>query len=125
MALMILQIVGSIAVVILVLLMIPIMLRFRRTIGEVGEIVADSRPQAITLLKKAQSTLDSVNRELDSIEEITGETQVLMEKAGDASAAVEKAIKSPLSRIGLITAGVAAAGFAAKRRLSRDLSDKR
>jgi len=124
MALTILQIVGAVAVVILVLLMIPIMLRLRRTVGEVGEIVADSRPQAITLLKKAQSTLDSVNRELESIEEITEETQVLMEKAGDASAAVEKAIKSPLSRIGLITAGVAAAGFAAKRRLSRDLSAK-
>lgn len=125
MALKVLQIVGAAAVVILVLLLIPILLRLRRTVDEVGEIVSDNRPQAVTLLKKAQGTLDSVNRELESIEEVTEETHVLMEKASEASTAVEKAVKSPLTRVGLITAGVAAAGFAAKRRLSRDLSGKR
>jgi len=125
MTLKVLQIVGAAAVVILVLLLIPILWRLRRTMDEVGGIISDGRPQAIMILKKAQSTLDSVNKELESVEEITEETYVLVEKAGEASAAVYRAIKSPLSRMGLITAGITVAGFAAKRRLSRDLSGKR
>jgi hypothetical protein len=37
---------------------------------------------------------------------------------------VEKAIKSPMTKVGFVTAGVAAAGFAVKRRLVRELSDR-
>lgn len=124
MALKVLQVVGAAALVIIVLLLVPILIRLRRTVDEVGDIVSTSRPQAVTLLNKAQVTLDSVNRELENIEEITDETQALVEKVGQASHAVEKAVKSPLSRVGLIAAGATAAGFAAKRRLGRDLAAK-
>lgn len=125
MALKVLQITGAVAVVVMVLLLIPVMLRLRRTVGQVGEIVTESRPQALGLLRKAQGTLESVNRELDNIEEITDETQVLVEKMGQASRAVDKAVRSPLSKVGLVVAGTAAAGFAARRRLSRELTQKR
>lgn len=124
MALKILQITGACAVVILVLLLIPVLLRLRRTIDEAGQIVKDSRPQTVSILKKAQTTLDNVNREFENIDEVTRETRVLIDKAGEATRAVDRAVKSPLTKIGLVVAGSAAAGFAAKRRLSRDLSKK-
>lgn len=124
MALKILQVAGAIAVVVIVLLLIPVLLRLRRTLDEVGNIVTDTRPQAVTLLHKAQVTLDGVNRELVNIEEITEDAQVLVDKVGDASDAVERAVKSPLTRISFITAGAAAAGFAVKKRLSKEISGK-
>lgn len=106
------------------MLLIPILYRLRRTLDELGQIVSETHPQTVTLLQKAQVTLDGVNRELANIEEITGETQVLVAKVGEASAAVERAIKSPLTRVGFISAGAAAAGYAVKKRLSREMSDK-
>ncbi|MHB8895753.1 MAG: DUF948 domain-containing protein [Candidatus Geothermincolia bacterium] len=125
MALKVLQVVGATAVVIIVFLLIPVLLRLRRTLDEVGMIVSETRPQTVTLLKKAQGTLDSVNRELVNIETITDDTTVLIGKVSDASDAVEKAIKSPMTKIGFVTAGAAAAGFAVRRRLSREMFRKR
>ena len=119
MTLKILQIVGAVAVVIIVLFLIPVLIRLRRTLDEVGYIVNDSRPQTINLLKKAQVTLDGVNRELENIEEITEETQLLVGKVGEASEAVERAIKSPMTKVGLITAGVATTGVAVSRRMAK------
>jgi len=119
MTLKILQIVGALAVVIIVLFLIPILIRLRRTLDEVGYIINDSRPQTINLLKKAQVTLDGVNRELENIEEITEETQLLVGKVGEASEAVERAIKSPMTKAGLITAGVATTGVAVSRRMAK------
>lgn len=119
MALKVLQIVGAVAVVIIVLFLIPVLLKLRRTLDEVELIVTEARPQTATLLRKAQVTLDSVNQELESIGEITEETQVLVEKVGEASLAVERAIKSPMSRMGLITAGAATTGFVVRKRLAK------
>jgi uncharacterized protein YoxC len=124
MALKVLQVVGATAVVIIVVLLIPVLMRLRRTLDEVGDIVSETRPQTVTLLKKAQGTLDSVNRELQNIENITDDTTVLIGKVGEASNAVEKAIKSPMTKVGFVTAGAAAAGFAVRRRLSRELAAK-
>lgn len=121
MALKVLQITGAAAVVVIVILMIPVLLRLRRTLDEVGGIVAETRPQTVMLLKKAQGTLDSVNRELETIESITEDANVLIGKVGEASDAVERAITSPMTRYGFITAGVTAAGFAVKRRVAREL----
>jgi uncharacterized protein YoxC len=123
MALTVLQITGAAAVVIVVLLLIPVLLRLRRTLDEVSHIVSDARPQTVTLLRKANSTLDGVNHELESIERITDDTIVLVGKAGEASSAIERAVKSPLTRMGLISAGAAATGLAVRKRLSRDFSD--
>jgi uncharacterized protein YoxC len=123
MALKVLQVVGAAAVVIIVFLLIPVLIRLRRTLDEVGEIVSETRPQTVSLLKQAQVTLDGVNRELENVESITDDTTVLIGKVSEASAAVEKAIKSPMTKIGFITAGAAAAGFAVKRHLSRELAD--
>ena len=92
--------------------------------GEVAHIISETRPQTATLLQKAQVTLDSVNRELENIEEITEETQVLVGKVGEASVVVEKAVKSPLTKMGFITVGATAAGLAVKKRLSGDISGK-
>ena len=119
MTLKILQMVGAVAVVIIVLFLIPILIRLRRTLDEVGYIISDSRPQTINLLKKAQVTLDGVNRELENIEEITEETQLLVGKVGEASEAVERAIKSQMTKAGLITAGVATTGVAVSRRMAK------
>lgn len=124
MALKVLQVVATVAVVVIVLLLIPVLLRMRRTLDEVGQIVSETRPQTVDLLRQAQKTLDGVNQELENIEEITADTQVLVGKVGEASAAVERAIKSPLTRIGLFTGGAAAATFAVKRRLAREFSGK-
>jgi ABC-type transporter Mla subunit MlaD len=124
MALKVLQVVGATAVVIIVFLLIPVLMRLRRTLDEVGQIVSETRPQTVTLLRKAQGTLDSVNRELENIEAITDDTNALIGKVGEASDAVEKAIKSPMTRIGFVTAGAAAAGFAVKRRLYREFSSR-
>jgi uncharacterized protein YoxC len=125
MALKILEVVGAVAAVMLVLFLIPVLLRLRRTLDEVGHIVAETGPQATTLLKKAQTTLDGVNRELENIEEITKDAEVLVERVGDASRAIEGAIKSPLTKIGLLTTGAAATGIAVKKRLSKEISDKK
>ncbi|MCJ7653635.1 MAG: DUF948 domain-containing protein [Actinobacteria bacterium] len=125
MALKILQVVTAVAVVSFVLLLIPVLMRLHRTLDEVGHVVSETGPQATTLLKKAQVTLDGVNSELENIEEITMETGVLVERVGDASLAVERAIKSPLTKMGLITTGVTATGIAVKKRLSKETSDKK
>jgi uncharacterized protein YoxC len=125
MALKILQVVAAVAVVSFVLLLIPVLMRLHRTLYEVGQVVSETGPQATTLLKKAQVTLDGVNSELENIEEITRETGVLVERVGDASLAVERAIKSPLTKMGLITTGVTATGIAVKKRLSKETSDKK
>ncbi len=119
MALKVLQVVGAVAVVIIVLFLIPVLLRLRRTLDEVGGIVSEARPQTLNLLKKAQVTLDSVNEELDNIGEITEETQVLIDRVGDASEAVERAIKSPMSKMGFITAGAATTGFVVRKHLAK------
>ena len=124
MPLKVLQVVGAAAVVIIVLLLIPVLFRLRRTIGDAGQMVAEARPQTVTLLKKAKLTLDGVNRELANIETITEDTGVLVARVYDASAAVERAIKSPASKIGFATAGVAAAALTVKRRLFREMSGK-
>jgi len=125
MALKILEVVGAVAAVMLVLFLIPVLLRLRRTLDEVGHIVAETGPQATTLLKKAQTTLDGVNRELENIEEITKDAEVLVERVGDASRAIEGAIKSPLTKMGLLTTGAAATGIAVKKRLSKEISGKK
>lgn len=125
MALKILQVVAAVAVVSFVILLIPVLMRLHRTLDEVCHVVSETGPQATTLLKKAQVTLDGVNRELENIEEITRETGVLVERVGDASLAVERAIKSPLTKMGLITTGVTATGIAVKKRLSKETSDKK
>jgi uncharacterized protein YoxC len=125
MALKVLQVVGAAAVVIIVFLLIPVLARLRRTLDEVGHIVSETRPQTVTLLRKAQGTLDSVNRELKNIETITDDTTILVGKVSEASDAVEKAIKSPMAKVGFVTAGAAAAGFVVKRRLYREFSGKR
>lgn len=122
MALKVLQVIAAAAVVIIVLLLVPILLRLRKTLREVGEMVSDTRPQTVDLLRKAQGTLDSVNRELEEIEGVTEDTQVIIDKVGEASVAVERAIKSPLTKTGLVAAGAAAAGYAVKKRISRDLA---
>ena len=119
MALKILEVVGALAVVIIVLYMVPVLVRLRRTAGEVSYMIHDTRPQTISLLKKAQVTLDGVNSELDSIDEITQETRVLIGKVGEASEAIESAIKAPMTKAGLITAGVATSGIAVSRRLKK------
>lgn len=124
MALKVLQIVGAIAVVLIVLFLIPVLLRLRRTLDEVGQIVTEARPQTVSLLQKAQVTLDGVNRELENIEEITEETGVLVGKMGEASVAVERAVKSPMSRAGFVAAGAVTTGFAVKRRLSKNKPNK-
>jgi len=124
MALKILQIVGAAAVVIIVFLLIPVLIRLRRTLNEVGMMVAETRPQTVTLLKSAQSTLDGVNKELDNIEEITEETGVLVGKISDASEAVERAVRSPIAKAGFASTGIAAAFIGVKRSLSRNLSNK-
>ncbi|MBK5092128.1 MAG: DUF948 domain-containing protein [Actinobacteria bacterium] len=125
MALKILQVVGAVAVLLLVIFLILVLLRLRRTLDEVSHIVSETRPQASMFLKKAQITLDGVNRELENIEAITKETEVLVERVGDASRAVEGAIKSPLTKVGLITTGVAATGIAVRKRLSKEISDRK
>lgn len=124
MALKILQVVGAAAVVIIVLLLIPVLIRLRRALNEVGLMVAETRPRTVTLLRSAQGTLDGVNRELENIEEITDETQVLVSKIGDASKAVERAVKSPLAKAGFVSTGIAAGFIGVKRSLSRNLSKK-
>ncbi len=124
MALKVLEIVGAIAVALIVLFMIPVLLRLRRTIDEVGQIVNDARPQTVGLLQKAQVTLDGVNRELENIEEITQDTQVLVDRVGEASVAFERAIKSPMSKAGFVAAGVATTTFAVRGRLTKEKSDK-
>jgi uncharacterized protein YoxC len=124
MALNVLEIVGAIAVALIVLFMIPVLLRLRRTIDEVGQIITDARPQTVGLLQQAQVTLDGVNRELENIEEITQDTQVLVEKVGEASVAVERAIKSPMSKAGFVAAGVATTTFAVRRQLTRKKPQK-
>jgi len=122
MSLKILQIVGAVAIVVFVLLLIPVLLRMRRTLDEVGHIVAETRPQASAFLTNAQVTLDGVNCELERIEEITKDAEVLVERVGDASRAVERAIKSPMTKVGLVATGAAATGMAVKRRLSKEIS---
>ena len=124
MALKVLQIVGAAAVVIIVLFMVPVLLRLRRTLDEVGQIVTEARPQAVTLLQKAQVTLDGVNKELENIGEITEDTQVLVEKFGEASVAVERAIKSPISKMGFVAAGATTTGYVVKKRLAKMKSAK-
>jgi uncharacterized protein YoxC len=119
MALTILEIVGAIAVVIIVLFMIPVLIHLRRTVGEAGYVINDTRPQAISLLKKAQGTLDGVNRELENVDEITTETMVLIGKVQEASEAIEQAITSPMTKAGLITAGIATSGIAVSRQLTK------
>ena len=114
-----LQIVGAVAVVLIVFFLIPVLLKLRRTLDEVGVIVSEAHPQTITLLQKAQVTLDSVNQELENIGEITEETQVLVDKVGEASDAVERAIKSPMSKMGFITAGAATTGFVVRKHLAK------
>jgi len=125
MALKILQVVGAVAVLLLVIFLILVLLRLRRTLEEVNHIVSETRPQASMFLKKARITLDGVNRELENIEAITKETEVLVERVGDASRAVEGAIKSPLTKVGLITTGAAATGIAVRKRLSKEISDRK
>ena len=88
MALKVLQVVGAVAVVTIVFLLIPVLVRLRRTLDEVGQIVSETRPQTVTLLRKAQGTLDSVNRELKNIETITDDTTILVGKVSEASDAV-------------------------------------
>ncbi len=119
MALKVLQIVGAVAVVIIVLFLVPVLLRLRRTLDEVGQIVYEARPQTVTLLRKAQVTLDGVNKELENIGEITEDTQVLVEKFGEASMAVERSIKSPMSKMGFVAAGVTTTGYVVKKRLAK------
>lgn len=119
MTLKVLQVVGAAAAVLVALFLIPVLLRLRRTLDEVGGIVAEARPQTVNLLQKAQVTLDSVNRELEEIGEITEDTQVLVDKVGEASVAVERAIKSPMSKAGFAAIGALTTGLAVKRRLSR------
>jgi len=122
MSLKILQIVGAVAILVFVLLLIPVLLRMRRTLDEVGHIVAETKPQASAFLTNAQVTLDGVNCELERIEEITKDAEVLVERVGDASRAVERAIKSPMTKVGLVATGAAATGMAVKRRLSKEIS---
>ena len=124
MALKVLQIVGAVAVVIIVLFLVPVLLRLRRTLDEVGQIVTEARPQTLTLLQKAQVTLDGVNKELENIGEITEDTQVLVEKFGEASVAVERAIKSPISKLGFVAAGATTTGYVVKKRLAKMKSAK-
>lgn len=119
MTLKVLQVVGAAAVVLLVLFLIPVLLKLRRTLDEVGRIVGDARPQTLSLLRKAQSTLDGVNKELEDIGEVTEDTQVLLDRVAGASDAVERAIKSPMSKAGFVAIGAATTGLAVKRRLSR------
>jgi len=125
MALKVLQIVSAAALVVIVILVIPVLLRLRRTIEEVGRIVSENEPQAINLIRKAQVTLDGVNRELANIEDVTRDTKVLIEKAGEASDAIDRAIKSPLTRIGLFASGATVTGIAVKRRLRKRLKGKK
>jgi len=119
MTLNILEIVGAVAVAVIVLFLLPVLLRLRRTLNEVGKMVTEARPQTVTLLKRAQTTLDGVNKELVAIEEITDDTQLLVQKLGEASDVVEDAVKSPMTKVGLIAAGAATSGYAVKKRLDK------
>jgi ABC-type transporter Mla subunit MlaD len=111
--------VGAAAVALTVIFLVPVLLKVRKTIGEVGGMVSDARPQTVTLLKRAQNALDDVNRELTAIEEITDETQELVRKLGEASTVVEGVVKSPMTKVGLITAGAAASGYVVRKRLGK------
>ncbi len=119
MALKILQVAATAAVVLLMIFIIPVLLRLRRTAEELADIVSEARPHAVALLKKAQDAVDSVNSELDNIEQITAETKVLVERMGQASEAIRKAATSPMARAGFISTGAAAMSIAVRRRISR------
>lgn len=125
MALKVLQVAGAAAVVILMIFIIPVLLRLRRTAEELADIVSEARPHAVALLKKAQDAVDSVNTELDNIEQVTAETKVLVERMGQASEAIRKAANSPMAKAGFISTGAAAMTIAVRKRISRRETPKK
>ncbi|MDD5447855.1 MAG: DUF948 domain-containing protein [Actinomycetota bacterium] len=122
MALKILQVTGAAALVVLVFVMIPVLLRLRKTLAEVGEIVGESKPSTLLLLRKAGMMLESVNEELAEVEKITKDTEVLVQRMGQASEAIEKVARSPITKTGLLISGISASGYALKRHLSKEIS---
>ncbi len=125
MALKVLQITGAAAVVVLMIFIIPVLIRLRKTADELAEIVSETRPYAVALLKKAQDTMDSVNSELDNIEKVTAETKVLVERMGQATEAIKKAANSPMAKAGFISTGAAAMTIAVRRRISQRESHRK
>lgn len=119
MALKVLQIICAIAVVLIVLLIIPVMLRLKRTLEEVGRMVNEVEPGAMKAIREAGMTLESVNEELDNIDKVAGEAMVIIDKLGEAADSIENTVKSPLARAGLISTGAAVTSLAVKKHLKK------
>lgn len=124
MALKILQVAGAAALVVLVFTMVPVLLRLRKTLAEAGEIVGENKPSTSLLLRKAGGMLESVNEELAEVEKITKDTEVLVERIGQASEAIEKVIESPITKTALLVSGISASGYVLKRHFSKEVSSR-
>ncbi|MDD5748495.1 MAG: hypothetical protein PHP64_05565 [Actinomycetota bacterium] len=125
MALKILQVVAASAVVLIVILIIPVIIRLRRTLEEAGRIIAENSSPATTILKRAQAAMDSVNSGLEKISEISDDSEILISRVGKASGAMDKALKSPLTRIGLMATGTAATSIVVKKRAYKNLKESK
>ena len=124
MALKVLEITATAALVIIVLFLIPIMLRLSKTLKHADKMMQETRPGAVTVLKKAGETVDTVNKQLETIEDITTDTEQLLGKAKASAAALEKALTSPMAKAGAAAAGATATGFAVKKRISKKLKGR-
>ncbi|MBN1289875.1 MAG: DUF948 domain-containing protein [Actinobacteria bacterium] len=120
MALKVLQIICAVAVVVIVLLMIPVMLKLKRTLEEVGRMIVETRPGTMKAIKQAEATLDSVNEELENVEKVTSDASLLIGKMGEAADSLENTIKSPITKMGFISTGAAVTSIAVRKQLLKN-----
>lgn len=108
---MLLLVAATISVPLLTFFLVRLALKLGRTVSHLNRTLDDARPQFNLLLTNLNQTVEEVNNELEKVGLITNEAREILERGEGSLEAVEKALRSPLARLGGMAAAFATTSF--------------
>lgn len=92
--------------VIIAVALVYALVRAGRVLQKVEKLVQDLDVELVPVLRKASTTVDEVNAELDKVNDITASVAEMTERVDAATRAVENAVSTPAKKAAAFTSGV-------------------
>lgn len=95
----------TILAIVLVFFISSVLLQLSRTLNSLNELIIDVKAEVTPLLTELQTTLDQVNDELSTVDDIVRSMQEVSDKVNATTTVAQEVISSPLIKIASFSAG--------------------
>lgn len=95
-----------VALTILALIVSAVLLQLWKTLNSLNALIMDVRSEALPLLSGLKMTLDQVNNELETVDDIVSSVQEVSDKVNATTIVAQEIISSPLIKLAGFSAGV-------------------